>query len=106
MINIATDFSPYPSGRAKSDGPNSGERFRDDILIPALKENDVVEVVLDGVKGYPSSFTEEVFGGLVRLGFDKNALLSGKLKVIYTDKAYSGYAEDILHFIRDAEPDA
>ncbi|UKV15643.1 STAS-like domain-containing protein [Thalassospiraceae bacterium SW-3-3] len=104
MIHIADDFSPYPSGREKSDGPNSGERFRDDFLVPALQENDVVEIVLDGVKGYPSSFTEEAFGGLIRLGFNKEELLGGKLLVVFHDSAYRGYADDIIHYIKDAQP--
>jgi|TARA_E500000318_G_C3555438_1_gene210881 hypothetical protein len=104
MIRIAKDFSRFPSGRVVADGPNSGQRFRDDLLVPALKEFDIVEVVLDGVKGYPSSFTEEAFGGLVRIGFDKNELLSGKLNIVYSDNAYRGYADDIRHYIEDAQP--
>lgn len=67
-INIAKDFSPYPAGRVRGDGPNSGERFRDDFLIPALRAGHV-DVVVDGVAGLPSSFYEEAFGGLVRAGF-------------------------------------
>jgi STAS-like domain of unknown function (DUF4325) len=65
-INIAKEFTRYPAGRFRSDGPYSGERFREDLLVPALKETDVVEVELDGVAGYGSSFLDEAFGGLIR----------------------------------------
>ena len=36
-INVATDFSKYPGGRFVNDGAFSGQRFRDDFLVPALK---------------------------------------------------------------------
>ena len=69
VINIANDFSRAPAGRYISDGPNSGERFRDQWLVPALKADSSVILEMDGTRGYGSSFLEEAFGGLVRLGF-------------------------------------
>ncbi len=66
-IKVASQFSQEPAGRFRSDGPHSGERFRDDILVPALKKYPQVTVNLDGTEGYGSSFLEEAFGGLVRL---------------------------------------
>ena len=73
-INIARDFTPTPAGRYRTDGDYSGERFRDDLLLPNLKENHHVTVELDGTKGYGSSFLEESFGGLVRAGVNKQTL--------------------------------
>ena len=70
-INIANDFSVFPGGRYRSDGEFSGEEFRDNILIPALQKYQQVIVELDGTRGYGSSFLEEVFGGLVREGYDR-----------------------------------
>jgi len=102
VIKIADDFSRYPSGRYITDGPNSGERFRRDFLLPALEQYDVVEIWLDGVKGYPSSFTEEAFGGLIRLGIDKENLMNYRLKIKYSSEAYRSYEEDITHFIEGA----
>ena len=67
LIKIARQFSKEPAGRYTRDGPNSGERFRDEILIPAFERSNSVTVDLDGTEGYGSSFLEEAFGGLVRL---------------------------------------
>jgi hypothetical protein len=75
IISIAENFSRYPGPRYRQDGPNSGQQFREEILIPALQDarnsGGVVSVGLDGVAGYGSSFLEEVFGGLLRSGFSK-----------------------------------
>ena len=75
VINVARDFSRAPAGRYISDGPNSGERFRDQYLVPALRRGEVVDVELDGTRGYGSSFLEEAFGGLVRAGFQAFEIL-------------------------------
>ena len=73
-IDLARSFTPYPVGRTRSDGRYSGEAFRDDYLVPALMKG-AVTVVMDGAKGYGSSFLEEAFGGLVRCrGFEPNQL--------------------------------
>ena len=68
MISVARDFSKYPAGRFLTDGPASGERFRRQILLPALSKGTRVIIDLDGTLGYGSSFLEEAFGGLVRSG--------------------------------------
>lgn len=66
-INIVKNFSKYPGGRTPADGDYSGSRFRDQLLVPALKKYANVVVEMDGTLGYGSSFLEEAFGGLVRL---------------------------------------
>lgn len=66
MIDVARDFSRFPAGRFRTDGPFSGQRFREDLLVPALKQSGRVTVRLDGAMGFGSSFLEEAFGGLVR----------------------------------------
>lgn len=77
-IHIAKDFTRYPGPRYAQDGPFSGEAFRDGILSDALdeaiKSGGVVNVFLDDVAGYGSSFLEEAFGGLVRKGFTPQQL--------------------------------
>jgi hypothetical protein len=65
-IDIASQFSKVPAGRYYSDGPFSGQAFREKLLLPALSKEERVVILLDGGKGYGSSFLEEAFGGLVR----------------------------------------
>ena len=62
------EFSEFPGARYKHLGPYSGEAFRDDVLIPAIKTDEDISVNFDGVFGYGSSFLEEVFGGMIRKG--------------------------------------
>lgn len=77
MIDIAASFTRFPGGRYRSDGNFSGERFRDELLVPALRAHERVVVRLDGTVGYGSSFLEEAFGGIVRSGvFSADELLS------------------------------
>ncbi|WP_193453164.1 STAS-like domain-containing protein [Pseudomonas nitroreducens] len=71
MITIyVKDFSEFPGPRKESVGPNSGEKFRDTVLLKALREHpdEEISVNLDGTAGYGSSFLEESFGGLIRAG--------------------------------------
>lgn len=68
LINIGRDFSRYPAGRKSERGPYSGERFRNEFLLPPLYRGEKVVVELDDTAGYGSSFLEEAFGGLLRNG--------------------------------------
>ncbi|UZR29053.1 STAS-like domain-containing protein [Methylococcus mesophilus] len=74
IINIAKQFSRYPAGRLKDDGPFSGERFREEFLEPVLRSDGHAVVEFDGARGYGSSFLEEAFGGLVRLGYPREKI--------------------------------
>lgn len=69
-INIAKDYTKTPGGRFSSEGPFSGQDFREKILKPKFLEakanNDDLTVILDGGYGYATSFLEEAFGGLGR----------------------------------------
>jgi hypothetical protein len=84
-INVREDFTRFPAGRYISDGSYSGQRFRDQFLVPALNSSDVVEIYLDGTLSPGSSFLEEAFGGLLRQGFTSNDLAS-RLKIIASDE--------------------
>jgi len=81
-IDIAKQFSVLPAGRDPNDGPDSGERFRREFLVPAFAEYDKVVVVLDGAEGYGSSFLDESFGGLIRVEGMTAAELHRRLEVI------------------------
>jgi hypothetical protein len=105
-INIAKDFSRTPGGRYFSDGPFSGQMLRDRYLVPALKaaerEGDRIVVVLDGTRGYLSSFLEEAFGGLVReCGFNRKEL-ERLLEIRAIDSFYQPYVVLAKRYIADA----
>lgn len=65
-ISVAKDFTTHPGPRYIRQGPWSGEKFRQSVLVPAFRRGKKVFVDLDGTKGYGSSFLDEAFGGLVR----------------------------------------
>lgn len=44
-INVSTDFYPRPAGRYYADGDYSGEKFRIEVLLPALKSLDQGETL-------------------------------------------------------------
>lgn len=104
MINIARDFSPYPAGRFMSDGPGSGEEFRDKMLLPALEGGEHVTVIIDGVKGMPVSFMEEAFGGLIRTGRFTYDRLREIMTVSAEAPQYKRYTMMIWDFIKAAKP--
>jgi hypothetical protein len=99
-IDVSKQFSPTPAGRFLTDGPYSGEAFREKLLYPALSANNKVVVNLDGALGYGSSFLEEAFGGLVREKGLKLDDLKQKLEIKSSRKFYS---DRIWHYIREAD---
>ena len=76
VISIADDYTPYLGGRFRSDGLGNGTTFREEYLVPILEQGSKAIVKLDGPLGYPSSFLEEAFGGLVRKGFKPEIILN------------------------------
>jgi STAS-like domain of unknown function (DUF4325) len=101
QIIVAEQFSRRPVGRYLSDGNSSGEAFRLGHLLPALAEDAPVVVILDGVAGYPSSFLEEAFGGLVRdHGYTPSDLRS-RLRLVANDPAFETYKDEIWEYIDD-----
>jgi len=96
-IDIGKDYSRYPAGRYREDGPFSGERFREELLLPPFQQGLEVEIILDGTVGYGSSFLEEAFGGLIRRGIPAKAVTKG-LKLVTEDKALS---QEIWSYIND-----
>ncbi|MDE8034629.1 STAS-like domain-containing protein [Actinobacillus equuli subsp. haemolyticus] len=82
---IVDEFSKSPYGRYKStllptEEDTSGETFRETLLAPklreAIKNNDILNVVLTGYNRYARSFLDEAFGGLIReCGFTYEQIL-------------------------------
>lgn len=106
MISIATDYSTSPAGRTPADGPFNGQRFRDDVLVPALREaiaHDTVLVVdMDGAFSYSSSFLEEAFGGLVRANTFSATDIKKYLQLRSADPIYASFVKDAQLYLSDA----
>lgn len=105
MKLVISDFSETPSGRYRSDGPCSGEVFREEVLIPALEklaEKEILSIKIDGVEGYGSSFLEEAFGGVVRKKIKNTEELLALIKFEYDDKYFEVFEEKIRSYIIDA----
>lgn len=102
VINVASAFSPAPAGRNYSDGPFPGEKFREELLLPALRKFERVTVELDGTSGMGSSFLEEAFGGLVRAGFEPAELR----RRLHIESSRPSYPERIWNYIQGARAEA
>ena len=102
-IDIARDFSPTPGGRFRAMGPASGEQFRE-LLRKALqrKPPEDVEVILDGVEGYGSSFLEEAFGGLIRKRFIAPQDALRRLHIRAKTKEFETYALEARQYMEEA----
>ena len=102
-INLGKQFGRYPAGRYLADGPYNGQKFREQFLIPALKGTDnEIEIDLREARGLKSSFLEEAFGGLVRIGYAADELIR-RFKFVTRDPSL---AEEICEYIRDQGQDS
>lgn len=103
VINIAKEFSPYPVGRFYDDGPDSGQRFREEFLEPPLLAGETVEVQLSGTEGFGSSFLDEAFGGVVRkFKFTEEDVRKHLILVADDDPVDQSYLNETLEYITDA----
>jgi hypothetical protein len=107
QIEVGKDFSRTPGGRYISDGPDSGQLFRDRYIVPELKraigEQSKLVIILDGPRGYLSSFLEEAFGGLVRYGMFSHRQLKDHLEVRANDPFYQPYKILALRYIAESK---
>lgn len=99
MIKVSQSFTKMPCVRNRDDGDFSGQEFREDVLVPALRDNQKVIVDLNGVLALGSSFLEEAFAGLVRVHGFTAAELHKRLEVRF---ALQSYIDDIWERIRTA----
>jgi len=106
--NIAHEFSMTPGGRFRKHGPYSGEEFREDVLCDllhtAIEGGDKLAIVLDGAVGYPSSFLEEAFGGLVRLRKFSHETIRRHLEVQALNPLYETYRISANRYMDNAHP--
>lgn len=105
VINIAEDYTPFLGGRYVEDGEGNGTTFRRSLLVPALREGTgSVRIILDGAAGYPSSFLEEAFGGLVRVEGFTFAELQGRIEFVAEQPGFKRYISQVWEFIKNAKP--
>lgn len=74
-IVIQRDFTDTPGARYKTDGDFSGEEFLEKLLEPKFKKavegKYLLEINLENVWGFPSSFVSGSFGQLaIKFGSD------------------------------------
>ncbi len=102
LYSIAEEFTPFPAGRTPEEGDFSGQAFRKVLTekLQKLKANDKLVIDLHGLKMAGSSFLEEAFGGLVRLGIFSAEMLHDKMSFA-TDKPF--LIEEIWLYIDRAE---
>ena len=78
-IRVA-DFDQYPGGRP------SVKAFRDNVLIPAIKQhNGRVSVNLDNGTGYGSSYLHEIFGKLITSGVSEQQIQSLQILMVSSE---------------------
>jgi hypothetical protein len=103
-IIIAKDFSRTPGARTPEEGPFPGCLFRDQLLVPKLKnaiENGIKLIVdLDGVSGLGTSFLEEAFGGLIRESGFKYSEIVPCLQI--KSEEDETYKDEIMQYLKDA----
>jgi STAS-like domain of unknown function (DUF4325) len=103
LLSIAKDFSATPGGRYRHQGPNSGEQFLEEVLLPRFEEaeraNKILMVDLDGGFGYASSFLEEAFGGLVR---KKKSVAAVEHLLRFVSKEEPYQIRDIHRYMQEA----
>lgn len=97
-IRVAKDFSSTPGGRFKEMGPKSGEEFRE-IIEKYLSSGEHVTVILDDVEGYGSSFLDEAFGGLLRIGRWKKDDLQRRLIIRAEKSAFKTYEIEAKRYL-------
>lgn len=104
IINISKEFTTTPGPRYIYQGDKSGEQFRTEKLLPAYlnarKDGIFITIELDGVYGYPPSFLEESFGGLVRITKDSPEKIKKLLEFKCEARPY--LKEKIYKYIDDA----
>jgi STAS-like domain of unknown function (DUF4325) len=98
LIVINKDFTDTPGARFRSEGKFSGQQFLEDLLLPkfeaAVEGNYILQVDLDNVWGFPSSFVSGSFGELsVRRG--KNLVMKHISFITTNDTKKNKFIEEI-----------
>ena len=87
-LKLAEDFSLYPGGRKRKDGPYSAEAFLI-LLYGIMNEHDNIFLDLDGTRGYGSCFLHEVFSRLNKEDVEKILVISSSSLLLDECKSYN-----------------
>lgn len=101
-ISIARDFSQAPVGVYRNDSNYSAEKFREDILIPAIRR-DNVKIDLSGTCGYGASWLQGVFGTLYTCNQFHETYLDNHLEVYASDPKDNCYLDAVKRYIEEAK---
>jgi len=101
-ISIVRDFSDTPTGVFREDSEYSAEKFRKDVLIPALKQG-YVKVDLSGTFGYGASWLQGVFGTLYTCNKFSEEYLDNHLEVYVSDQKDKCYLDAVHRYIDEAK---
>lgn len=103
-IRICDDYTDTPGARYRRDGEYSGEDFRESLLLPGIRAaqqtGEKLSIDFAGGYGYPTSFLEEAFGGLVR----EHGISAAELKrvLILTSDDEPSLVREVLGYIEAA----
>ena len=101
-ISIARYFSQSPIGVYRNDSNYSAEKFREEILIPAIRR-DNVKVDLSGTCGYGASWLQGVFGTLYTCNKFHEKYLDNHLEVYVSDPKDRCYLDAVHRYIDEAK---
>jgi hypothetical protein len=106
IINMAKDFSATPSGRSEDDGQHNGARLREEFLVPALENDGIAILHLDGVAPCAASFVEEAFAPLVtKHHFSPDYLREHLRLFVDKDHLHDDTVDLAFHYIDNAAVD-
>lgn len=96
-INVYKDFSPLAFGRYSEDGPNSGQRFRDEFLLPNWDNVSKFEIDFSGFESSPgSSFLSSAFLELITRCGKAYDDVKSKIVILPEDSVYPYAVADLL----------
>jgi len=107
ILNLVDVYTDSPGCRYESEMPFSGERFRKELLRPAISDailnHKVLVVNMDGAFGYSCAFLEEAFGGLIRVEGETFKKIRPHLEIISKEEPY--LIEEIMKYMKEANND-
>ncbi|MCH9664906.1 MAG: hypothetical protein K0U41_03560 [Gammaproteobacteria bacterium] len=99
------DFAEYPGGRNIKYGPNSGEKFRREVLLPALRKHDLIEIDIARCYTYAPGFVDEITAHVIRAGFLTHAEYCRRISFV-SDKENEFFIKDMFEKFRDEQEPA